>query len=98
MFEYREKNMCGQWKQTTHNLANCAAEVTQSPNGIYVVTGSAPTAFATYVKYWASAPPTYGQSFTGSGMPYPNPAVAFQDTPNKGVVKVTGGTYRLTPK
>ena len=96
VFKYRDQHMCGKWKRSTYTLANCAAEVTSAPNGIFVVTGSSPTANATYVKYWASAPPTYGQSFSGSGMPYPNPAVAYKDTPNKGVVKLVGGSYRFT--
>ena len=41
--------------------------------------------------YWAAAPPTYGTSISGSGMPYPNPVVAFDITPNKGVVEFLSG-------
>lgn len=39
------------------------------------------------VVYWASAPPTTGTSFSGSGLPFPNPEVAYDRTPNAGVVK-----------
>lgn len=98
VFTYRDQNMCGKWKSTDYDLANCGANVTQSPNGIFIVTGTVPTPLASFVKYWAAAPPTYNQSFTGSGMPFPNPAVAFENTPNKGVVKISGGKYRLTLK
>lgn len=36
------------------------------------------------ILYWASNPPTNGGSFSGSGLPYPNPEVAYENTPNSG--------------
>ena len=48
--------------------------------------------------YWASAPPTYGTSFSGSGMPYPNALVAYDRTPNKGVVQVNNGQFNFSMK
>ena len=41
-----------------------------------------------YVKYWAASPPTYNSSFSGSGLPFPNPTVAFEGSDNEGVVPV----------
>lgn len=40
------------------------------------------------VYFWAASPPTYGTSFYGSGHPYPNPTMAYDNTPNKGVVEI----------
>lgn len=43
--------------------------------------------------FWAAAPPTRGISFSGSGMPYPNPLVAYDRSPNQGLVEVKGGRF-----
>ena len=43
--------------------------------------------------FWAAAPPTRGISFSGSGMPYPNPLVAYDRSPNQGIVEVKGGQF-----
>lgn len=50
------------------------------------------------VFFWAAAPPTYGTSFSGSGMPYPDPLVAYDRTPNKGFVNVINGTFNFNIK
>ena len=46
-----------------------------------------------YVKYNASSPPTYNSNFSGSGLPYPNEEVAFENTPNRGVAEVINGDF-----
>ena len=38
--------------------------------------------------WWASAPPGYGISLSGSGMPYANAVQAYDNTINKGVLQV----------
>jgi len=48
--------------------------------------------------FWAAAPPTYGTSFSGSGMPYPNPETAYDRTPNKGVLEVIDGNFTINMK
>jgi hypothetical protein len=45
------------------------------------------------IVYWAANPPDYLQSFNGSGLPYPNPDMAYQNTPNLGVVNLDGDSY-----
>ena len=52
----------------------------------------------TSIYYWAASPPTLGTSFSGSGMPYPSPEVAYDRTPNKGIVKVVNGSFTFTMK
>lgn len=44
------------------------------------------------IFYWAANPPNYNTSFSGSGLPFPNPEIAFDKTPNIGKTRVTGGT------
>ena len=42
---------------------------------------------ASLIKYWAAAPNTCTYSIAGSGLPFPNEEVAYENTPNKGEVK-----------
>lgn len=48
--------------------------------------------------YWAAAPPTSGLSFSGSGMPYPSPLIAYDRTPNKGVINIENGEFSFNIK
>lgn len=43
----------------------------------------------TKIVFWAAAPPDYRTSYSGSGLPYPNADVAFQQTPSYGTVPVS---------
>ena len=49
----------------------------------------------TVILYWAANPPNYNTSFSGSGIPFPNPDIAFQGTPNRGAVRVENGLFRV---
>ena len=40
------------------------------------------------IRYIAAAPADYRQSYTGSGLPFPNQLHAFERTPNKGMIKL----------
>jgi hypothetical protein len=86
--------------QTTFNKDVCSGTIASLPSGDVIVNGSLKikSAPGTKVFYWAATPPTNGISFSGSGMPYPNPLVAYDRTPNKGVVDVMNGTFSVTMK
>lgn len=45
------------------------------------------------ILFWAANPPTYGSSYTGSGLPFPNPNIAYENTENKGIVTCQNGNY-----
>jgi hypothetical protein len=47
------------------------------------------------VRFVAPSPPDRMYTFTGSGLPFPGEAAAFQGTPNAGHVEVVGGRARL---
>jgi len=47
------------------------------------------------VLYWAANPPDHLASFTGSGLPFPNQDVAFENTPNRGAVKAIGNHFEF---
>lgn len=43
------------------------------------------------INFWAAAPIDRMAIFAGSGLPFPNPEVAYENTPNKGSVYASNG-------
>lgn len=100
IFKYRDENMCSQWKTVDKIVGPCKVKIYGNPYGNVVVTGNTNEVLsevnatnALYVKYWAANKPTYSQSYSGSGMPFPNEFIAFQDSDNKGVAQIKGGQF-----
>lgn len=85
------------WQQPEYarylNL-RCATEATPQ-QGNFVVKGQLrPHQPANaIVKYFAAAPPDFMTNYAGSGLPFPNPDVAYEGTPNVGAVQATNGAY-----
>ena len=101
VFHKRDENVCSRWTQSDETLADCKVKLLQNMAGSFVVKGQAEgavlvrTAGDAYIKYWAANPPTFGDSYPGSGLPYPNEQVAYENTPNSGVVKCDGGAFEF---
>jgi hypothetical protein len=47
------------------------------------------------LKYLAAAPSDIRQSRAGSGLPFPNPKIAYDNTPNKGEVQIRDGQFEF---
>lgn len=47
------------------------------------------------IIYWAANPPDFNVSFSGSGLPYPSPEIAFQNTKNVGAVNAQDGVFKI---
>ncbi len=47
------------------------------------------------VKYWAANPIDRRDSFVGSGLPFPTSEIAYENTPNTGVVKAINSQYTI---
>ena len=74
----------------------CEGVILDSGDGEFVVKGTVKSSSPNpTVLYWAANPPTYGQSYTGSGQPYPNPDIAYDNTPNRGAVKASGSQFEF---
>jgi len=88
--------MCDNLRKKISEKYTCEGIVLDSGKGEYVVKGSIQTLTpnATLI-FWAANPPTYTTSYSGSGLPFPNPDVAFENTSNKGAVKINGGTFEF---
>jgi len=82
-------------KQSIFENEACQGTITDMGSGDLLVTGQLNNINAGKLFYWAAAPPTYGTSFSGSGHPYPNPVVAFDNTPNKGAVEILAGGFEF---
>lgn len=97
------KPRCGNglpWDNKQYTQEHCEGNLTlDATTGDIIVKGRVKTMGADRVMFWASAPPTYSMSFSGSAMPYPNPIVAYDRTPNRGVVQVgPGGAFEFRIK
>jgi len=67
-------------------------------NNSFVISGKLDNSFGSekFIKYSASNPPTYNSNFSGSGLPYPTEEIAFENTPNRGVVPVINGEFTFS--
>ena len=50
------------------------------------------------IVYWAANPPTYGQGYSGSALPYYDSIQAFDRTPNIGAVKAVNRKFEFRIK
>lgn len=88
------------FRQVLFNKDLCQGTLTYQGAGDLLVRGSLKIPVSNDAKlfFWAAAPPTKGISFSGSGMPYPNALVAYDSTPNKGVVPIVNGAFEFSIK
>ena len=95
------KPRCGAglpWNTKDFASDGCNGLLTNTANGDIMVSGTVTDSSVKQVMFWAASPPTHGTSFSGSGLPYPNPVVAFDRTPNKGMVAVQAGRFEFRIK
>jgi hypothetical protein len=87
------------FRQILFNKDLCNGAILYTGTGDLIVKGNLKTATPNaQLFFWAAAPPTKGISFSGSGMPYPDPLTAYDRTPNKGVVNVINGQFQFSIK
>lgn len=80
-------------KQFLNTQLSCNVVNTNMDEGEYTVNGVANSSNNARLVYWAANPADYRASFTGSGLPFPNPEIAYDDTPNKGSVSIVNGRF-----
>jgi hypothetical protein len=75
-------------------VGKCSGTIQKKGEYNYVIEGKC--VGASSGSYLASSPPDFRQSYSGSGLPYPNEDVAFNSTPNEGELKMgEGGSFRV---
>ena len=104
IFATHEKMMCPQYKENDESMFSFDIKTdTKNNKNIYIINGRLngqlgvqSTVEKLFVKYSAANPPTYSSNFSGSGLPYPNIEVAFENTPNKGVVEINNMSFNFS--
>ena len=72
-----------------------AGSITYDPiHDTYLIMGIAP--LNQTIQYWAANPVFQNGSDDGSGLPYPNPETAYENTPSYGVVPTRKGYFQIT--
>lgn len=97
IFDYRKENMCEKWRETLDKkFLLCDIKAYSNKKGNYLFKGTIKSFLKDlsltqpiFLQFWAPNKPTRGYSFNGSGLPFPNEEVAYEDTPNKGAIIVT---------
>jgi hypothetical protein len=103
VFERANESRCSKWKAEYTSFTDCDTECLYSNQEQKIsVKGVLKGELAKkqplgglFLKFWASAPPTRGYSFTGSGIAYANPEMAFKGTPNKGILPIYSGRWSM---
>ena len=99
VFEIYSQTMCPRYKIINESGFVAHLNITNNEHAFFVKGNlQYPSLQKVFVKYTAPNPPTYSSNFSGSGMPYPNEDIAFDNTPNRGVVEVINGKFSFTLK
>lgn len=103
IFEYREKNMCESFKSAEKNLQLCDVNLVNKNNQSFIVNGklkgnvlNLSNQINLCVKFWAANPATYSSNYSGSGLPFPNEEVAFENSENVGIAELSGGNFSFS--
>jgi hypothetical protein len=102
IFKYRNNNMCSKWKETDVYNDLFTAKIYQNNDKNVMIKGSLNMDIKKllkgsriFLKYFGANSPTNGGSFTGSGLPFPNKEVAYENTDNTGILQVFGDVFSL---
>ncbi len=84
------------WKSDEFDYFKCKGKVYQNSKGNFLVTGRVHTnKHNAIVEYIAASPADHRSSYAGSGLPFPNAEMAYENTPNRGAVKTTNGYFEI---
>ena len=84
------------WKHDEFSFFKCRGNVYSNGKGNFLVSGKVDTSsHNAIVEYIAASPADHRGSYAGSGLPFPNPEMAYEGTPNRGAVKTTNGYFKF---
>ena len=72
---------------------NVKGEIYTPNDWVFIIKGETPNPGS--VSYWAASPPDRRLSYSGSGLPFPNAEIAYENTPNVGKVPVVEGQFEF---
>lgn len=104
---FGKKSSNPSWTHQGKNLETCQIDIAVKP-GLAVVNGLVKDPLRSkllssrkqvYAQYWAPAPPDVRQCVSGSGLPFPNEEVAFENSPNIGKIPLgSDGSFSIKLK
>ena len=84
------------WRSKFFNKELCEGIIENTGDGNIEITGKLKIGSEkAKVVYWAANPADMNISFSGSGLPFPSPEIAFQNTKNVGSVMTEGGVFKI---
>ena len=84
------------WRKVYFSKYSCKGAIINNQKGNLVVKGEIKNKSSDVtILYWASSPPDFNASFSGSGLPFANPEQAFDRSPNVGAVKTVNGKFEF---
>lgn len=101
IFKNQSEMMCSRFKNKNENSFINNVEVSKNNDGSLLLYGTINKSFnvdKVYIKYTAANPPTFSSNFSGSGLPFPNEDIAYDITPNRGVVEVINKKFEIKIK
>jgi hypothetical protein len=98
IFQKHSEMMCPKYKNLNESGFMINLNVKYTNNNSFIISGNVNTNFfeKRFIKYTAANPPTYNNSFSGSALPYPTEEIAYENTPNRGVVEIVNGKFSFT--
>ena len=90
------ENIPKYWNSRLFDSVSCSGQVLSEGQGDFLVRGTVKQANPNgIVKFFASSPPDHRTSYAGSGLPFANPEMAYESTPNKGAVRASNGDFQF---
>ena len=91
-----ELNRKNDWRQTFFDKDLCSGVITNTNDGNIEIEGKLKISNSNVkLLFWAANPPNYNVGFTGSGLPFPSPEIAFDNTQNMGAINVKNGEFKI---
>ena len=94
---YSYSTMCDWRTKHFETQSRISGSVQYDGSGSLKISGTVRNAeHKSYIIFWAANPPDYRTSYSGSGLPYPNSEVAYEKSPNRGVVDIqSDGSFQF---
>ncbi len=91
--------MSVQWQKANFNNNSCHGVVMDNGQGHIVIQGKlSNTQGNQKIQYWASSPADYITSYSGSGLPFANEEMAYNNSPNIGSINCSDGSFSFKIK
>lgn len=87
------------WRELYFNKDMCSGKLENISDGDIVVSGTVKSNTPNpKIMFWAPNPPNHLTSYSGSALPFPNPEVAYDNSPNTGMVQATNRQFSFRLK